>query len=214
MSRVDIPSFDSEYMPWIINFASVATANATLLNLTSGQTTNLTALATAFQNAYEDSEATKITAKSKVATKNSMRAASEAAFRSVAGFVNANDNVSDGVKADLGITITPSSAGPVVQPTDLVAVGGDNGTNRLAWSRTGNAYGTSFIIEAKIGESGPWTYVNSTTRVKYADAGRTPGIQIAYRVIAQRDGVSSSPSNTAVIYLASEAEVISLHKAA
>lgn len=214
MSRVDIPAQDAFYGPWIINFASVATANITALNMTSSQALQLTGMATAFQTAFGDTDEAKLNLASKVATKNTIRAVSEESFRAAAKFVNSNGNVSSGLKAELGITITPSSAGPVANPSELVAVGYDNGQNKLAWSRNGNAKGTSFSIEAKYGASGPWTFVAYTTKTKFTHNGQTPGQMVTYRIIAQRDDLQSGASNQATIYEISEVETFTLKQAA
>lgn len=214
MSRVDIPKQDAAYNAWITNFVSVATANATLLNLTVGQTTTLNGLATAFSTAYDDSEGSKITTKSKVALKDSMREASEGQIRVTAKVINANPSISNSLKADLGITIAPAPAGPVGPPSDLLVVGYDNGVNKLSWSRNGNGEGTAFILEARIGTSVNWSYVGMTTKTKFSQMEMTPGEQVMYRVVAQRDDIQSAPSNVAIVYPIAEAETFSLSEAA
>lgn len=214
MSRVDIPSQDAYFGPWITNFASVATANITALNMTSSQALQLTGLATAFSTSFDDTAEAKTNLASKVATKNTTRLVAEESFRAAAKFVNANNNVSSGLKAELGISMSPSPAGPVATPLDLTATGFSNGAVKLAWDRAGNAGGTAFLIEAKYGLSTVWSFVAMTTRAKYTHSNQTPGNQITYRVTAQRDGIQSEPSDIAVLYQVSEVETFTLKQAA
>lgn len=214
MSRLSIPTQDSLFGPWITTFASVASANITALNITSGQATALTGLATAFNTAYEDSVEKKAAAQGAVATKDNFRTASEAAFRGVGKVINANANISSALKAELGISVTPSEIVAVTPPTELVALGYDTGYNKLTWKRNGNPSGTAFIIECRIGESATWAFVAVTTKVKYMHSGTTPGVPITYRVSAQRDDVQSMPSNMATLYDPEETEVITLKEAA
>lgn len=214
MSRVDIPRQDPQAINWVTTFASVATANATLLNLTVGQTTTLTGLATAFSNAYDDSEEAKADAKGKVSTKDGMRQACLEQFRSTAKVINANPNISSALKANLGISVTPSVAGPVVSPIDLVAKGFANGANKLSWKRNGNASGTTFGIEAMYDGAGPWVFVAFTTKTRFNHSGQTPGRMVTYRTFAQRDDIKSDPSEWAVLYPISEVETFTLKQAA
>lgn len=214
MSRVSIPTQDSLFGPWITTFASVATANFTALNMTSSQALQLTGLATAFTTAYEDSQAQKALAQGAVANKDEVRAIAQASFQAAGKFVNANNNVPTPLKAELGITVTPSEIVAVSPPTDLVAVGYDTGYNKLVWKRGGNTPGTAFVIECRIGSAIDWNFVSMTTKTKFVHTGQTPGVQITYRVYAQRDDLQSMPSNMAVLYDPEESSVITLKEAA
>lgn len=215
MSAVQIPSKDAEYRTWLNNFATVALANAAELDLTTGQTTNITALSTAFTNAYTASQAGKASLKGMISTKDNMRKASEELIRSVAKLINANDNISDQLKADLGINVLPTPVGPVAVPEDLVVHTFQSGVNALSWKRNGNAYGTTFLIEYQLPGSSTWTILTSATSVRYDHEGQVAGQQIAYRVSAKRGTIQSGPSNVAIAYFAgSETSVLSLHEAA
>lgn len=200
MATENIPSKDAEYGPWIINFASVATANATLLNLSVGQAATLTGLATVFESAQADSIATKAAAEGATATKRGFRTASEQQFRVTAKIIAANPNITDALKSELGLSVVPGTLGPVVPVIDLSATGFANGDNNLRWKRNGNANGTTFRVEAKYGASSEWTFVATTNRIRYVHTGQTPGVMVTYRIISQRGEVQSSPSSETVIY--------------
>lgn len=214
MSSENIPRKDAEYAPWIINFASVATANATILNLTVGEASTLTVMANAFEGAQTDSVAKKAALKGATATKKGLRAGTEQLFRSTAKVIAANTGITPDLKAELGLNVLPTPVGPVVPVIDLAVSGFANGENKLVWKRNGNAQGTFFRIEAKFGASSVWTFVANTTRIRYVHTGQTPGVQVTYRVISQRGEVVSGPSNEAVVYSSSEAEVVNLSLAA
>lgn len=214
MSAVQIPNKDAEYRTWLNNFATVAAANATALDLTTGQTTQITALATAFTNAYIASEAGKANLKGLISTKDGMRGASQDQVRSVAKLINANPNIPSQLKADLGINVSPAPMGPVVIPSDLVVNGSQSGVNTLTWKRNGNAYGTNFLIEYKPEGASSWTMLTSVTSVRFEHMGQTPGAQVAYRVSAKRGSVQSAPTPAAIAYFVGEAPVLTLHEAA
>lgn len=213
MSRVDIPLREEDFKNWITTFASVATVNATLLNLTGGQTTLLNAYATNFSNALQDVVDEKVVYKSKLAAKDSSREAANDLFRSTAKAINANPNVSDSLKANLGFSTSPAPASPVTPPSELTAVGYQNGVNKLKWKRNGNIGGTIFRIEARFGASLDWQFIDLTTETKFNHVGQTPGIQMTYRVSSQRAGLRSASSNFATVYPMSGESVVTLKAA-
>lgn len=213
MANENIPSRDSEYGPWIINFASVATANATLLNLTVGQTTNISTLATAFENSLIAANADKATAKGSTAVKNNMRTASEQAVRGAAKLISANPNISPTLKTELGMNVSPSPGGPLVPVTELTSAANENGTVLLTWNRNGNNSRTIFVVQAKTGVSGPWQMVGSTTRVRFTRTGQIPGELTFFRVISQRGEATSFPSTQSSVYAPEDAEVFTLKAA-
>lgn len=214
MTTENIPAKDALYGQWVLNFASVATANATILNLSSGQTSMFNALANAFEDAYEESQAAKVTAKAKVGQKDSIRRSSETVFRNAAKMIGANMDVTAELKGDLGLKTTTTPVAPINPPTDLSATGFANGGNILKWKRNGNSKNSTFLIEARIGSSINWTFVAITTKTTFTHSGQTPGQQITYRVISQRAETQSLPSNLAVVYGPESAEVFSLPQAA
>lgn len=213
MASENIPGSDDAFASWIINFASVATANATLLNLTSGQTTNMTVLSTAFDNARIDSTAAKAASKGATTVKRNLRKANEELFRSVAKVITVNSEITPTLKAELGLNTTPVPVGPVAPATELSVTGYANGDNVLVWKRNGNASSTTFQIEAQFGSSTDWMMVGTSTKVRFTHAGQTPGVQVRYRIVSMRGGQLSSPSNTAYVYGSAPVEVFNLKAA-
>ena len=214
MSTYNIPDQDALYQQWITNFATVAAANATELGLSTGDTTAMTTQSAGFTTAYNNSQTTKNTLKSRIASKNNKRTSSEALFRTYAKQINANSSISDELKAQLGITITPSVVGPVVPPIDLVVTGYETGVNKLAWKRNGNAQGTAFIIESKPETSGVWTIINVCTATKFDHTGQVPGQRVSYRISAKRGNSQSVPCAPVSVYDDAVPPVLTLHEAA
>jgi hypothetical protein len=103
---------------------------------------------------------------------------------------------------ELGLKVSVGSVGtsPPSAPADLVVVGTSDGVNSLKWSRSGNRQGTTFIIEARTGESKIWAIVDAVTGATYKHKNQTPGVTAQYRVKAKRGEAESSYSNTAVVY--------------
>jgi hypothetical protein len=214
MASENIPRSDGAFNSFVTTFATVASANALPLGLSLPQVGAITAAATDFTAAYNASEASKATTKGLVAAKDSVRSSSEAVIRSFAKQFLANPDVSPALKGQLGLNVNPTPLGPVAVPTDLSATGFGNGTNQLKWKRNGNASGTIFTVEAKIGSATEFSLLSVTTTTKFSHMGQTPGTQVVYRVTAQRGGVVSGPSNEAVVYSNSEAEALNLELAA
>lgn len=214
MSYVKIPDQDSLYQQWIENFATVAAANAVALGLDTGDTSVMTALSNVFETAYNTSQTSKLTAKSHVAAKDTARANSQGVFQMYAKQINANAGVTNALKASLGITVAPSTSGPVVVPTELTVIGYETGVNALAWKRNGNAKGTAFIIEVKPVDGGVWTMITTCTNLKFDHTGQTPGVRLAYRVSAKRGSSQSVACAPVVVYEDVEPPVLMLQQAA
>lgn len=182
--------------------------------MTSGQVAGLTGLATAFQSAVVDNNEAKLNAKGKSATKRLVRTTSEEQFRAAAKVINANPAISSALKSELGLNVSPSPVGPVAPVEDLSVKGFSNGDNKLVWKRAGNKGGTVFQVQAKIGGTGPWTIVGTTTRIRFTHSGQTPGVAMLYRIVSERGGTLSSPSNEASVYAGEETQVFTLKQAA
>jgi hypothetical protein len=122
------------------------------------------------------------------------------------GLLNSAFKAIDGVPAnileELGLNINESHSGGSApfSPADLVATGTSDGTNSLKWSRSGNRQGTTYIIEAKFGDSNDWVMIDAVTRSNYKHVNQTPGVKVQYRVKAKRGEFVSGYTNTAVVY--------------
>ncbi|MEQ1933320.1 MAG: hypothetical protein ABL962_05505, partial [Fimbriimonadaceae bacterium] len=198
----------------ISNFAAVSEANATELSLSLAEIGEIELATTNYNNAFTASNAAKAASHGATATKRTNRTTSEATARKFAKMFLANTALSQDLLAELGLNVVPQPIGPVSTVTDVSVAGYSNGTNKLSWNRAGNAQGTMFMIEAKIGTSTTWVQVGGTTKKAFTHSGQTPGVQVIYRIIAQRNTVSAEPSNTAIVYETSSPNPVFLQQAA
>lgn len=214
MASENMPVKDLELQVWATNFATIAAANATDLGLTTAQTTLMTTYATLYSTKMTAVNVAKNAAKTAVTEKNGARGLVTDLFGGYAKAILANPDVTDGLKNELGMTVGPTSPTAVSEPIDLVANPKPTGTVNLKWKRGDNSPSVSFVIEARFGLSPNWVMIGQTQRQDFKDTGRVPGEMISYRVIAQRGGVSSDPSNSTTIYPVSEPETVFLKQAA
>lgn len=196
-----LPSRDSELLIWMENFISVANANLADTGLTALQMTELNDLSTDFTTAYGAQQASIAGARSASISKFEARDLLLALARELAQIVQAHPGATDQLKNELGLTV-PAPPAPVIPtvPGDLVAAVGPQGQIGLRWSRNGNKQGTTFVIEVRLGDDRPWTFVAAVTRASYTDLGRTPGVYIQYRVHAVRTNKQSLYSEPASVY--------------
>ena len=120
-----------------------------------------------------------------------------------------NPGVSDSLKAQLGINVQApvrNKTAPIM-PAAVQATPHAVGVNALKWSRTGNKTTTQYVIlaktltgDARATDDTGWSIVGQTTRAKFVHAGVTPGVPMAYKVMAARADQSSLPSLPATVY--------------
>jgi len=195
-----LPGPDAQYNDWGQNFSTVCTANAVALGLSAGELTEISGASSDFDNAYVTSETAKNAARGAVAMKDEARVETTEVYRRYARQFLADPSLPLSLLADLGLNVGSGGAGPVSVPTELSAVGYDNGENKLRWNRNGNVATTIFVVEARIGNEGEWFFVDVTTKTRFTHDGQTPGTEVFYRVYAQRAGSQSGYSNIAVVY--------------
>lgn len=200
MATDSLPGTENGFASWTTNFAEVAAANAAELNLSSDQTDALADLAETYNVALVDWTAKRAAAKGATAIKHTAQHNAEELFRAIAKVISANSEIPVQLKAKLGLRITPTSSGPVVPADRLAASAYGNGVNKLVWDRNGNSRTTIFQVQAKVGRDGPWTIVGTTTRVRFDHRDQPPGVLTFYRIVSQRAGRLSSPSNEAAVY--------------
>lgn len=195
-----IPGPDAQYNDWGQNFSVVCAGSAVALGLSGPELTEINDAANEFNEAYTTSETAKNAARGAVAMKDESRVSTTEVFRRFARQFLADPNVPSSLLAELGLNVGSGSSGPVQVPTELSAVGYDNGENKLRWNRNGNAANTVFVVEARVGNTGEWFFVDVTTKTRFTHDGQTPGTEVFYRVYAQRAGSQSGYSNIAVVY--------------
>jgi hypothetical protein len=200
MANTDyMPSNDAQFTAWYQNFITQCEKHEVVLGLNSESFGNLATQNTQYNAAYSAVVSGKEELKGKVATKNNRKKASEATIRSYAKQWKSNPEIPAAVLNDLGIVST-SSAGPVVTVNGLQVTGCDDGVNKLIWNRNGNASGTNFIIEARIGTNPNWFFVGSTTKIGFNHVGQEPGQLVWYRITSSRAGQNSVPCPAVAVY--------------
>jgi hypothetical protein len=202
MANKIYPSNDAEFAVWLANFINKATANRTILHLTEAQIDALESKLIAFNadlalKQQKKEESVGQTAKVKDERKD---------LNKDVGLLNNSFKAIDGLPSnileELGLSVSESHSGSSTPaaPADLVATGTSDGTNSLKWKRNGNRQGTTYIIEAKFGDSNDWVIIDAVTRSNYKHLNQTPGVKVQYRVKAKRGEFASGYTNTAVVY--------------
>jgi hypothetical protein len=194
-----IPDTEAQFTSWYQNFITQCEKHEAVLGLDSESYGALAIENSAYNTAYSAVVSGKEELKGKTATKNLRKKASVATIRSYAKQWKSNPAIPAAVLNDLGIVAT-STTGPVATVTGLDVTGCDDGVNNLTWNRTGNVSGTNFIIEAKIGSTGNWFFVGSTTKVKFDHTGQVPGQLVWYRITSSRAGENSVPCPAVAVY--------------
>ncbi len=200
MANTDyIPSNEAQFTAWYQNFITQCEKHETVLGLDTTSLGTLATQNTQYNAAYSAVVSGKEELQGKVATKNNRKKSSEASIRAYAKQWKSNPAIPAAVLKDLGIVST-SSSGPVVTVNGLQVTGCDDGVNKLIWNRNGNAGGTNFIIEARIGTSPNWFFVGSTTKTGFNHIGQEPGQLVWYRITSSRAGTNSVPCPAVAVY--------------
>lgn len=123
-------------------------------------------------------------------------------FTTLVNKIYANPTVTDAMITATGLE--PRDAGRSrivpVRPANLIATPSAIGTVELKWDKNGNAYGVSYHIEVAGKDSSSWTMLTSTTRTSITLSGFEPGVMRWFRVSANKNGTTSRPSFSSVIY--------------
>ncbi len=202
MSEQYLPSNDAQYAAWLTNFHTVAAANATELGLGTGDLLAIQTSLTNINAAIANDTAARAASKAATQTKKETRRGSNDIVRGYARSIQADSDVSDGLRTALGLPVHKQPAGPVtpVQPAALVATPVATGVNILKWKHGGNAPGAVYVVEASTPGVGAWTLVGVSTKTRFDHEGVTPGQPLMYRVWAQRGDMQSVASNQAIVY--------------
>ena len=211
-----MPRGKTQLQAWLANFNTVASANMATLGLTTADITALNGTTGGFTSSVAVVKTAK--ANLKAATQGELGATKtvNATVRGIVRRIQSNAAVAPALKASLGIN--PRTAvknhAPPVTPTGLTAEGFRTGVNRLNWNRTGNKPNTIFVVQAQIGASAEWVEVGSKNATKFDHIGQTPGVKVAYRVLATRADMASVPSPSVTLYSVTTTVTLTLAKAA
>jgi hypothetical protein len=202
MSQDRIPKSDNDFVVWLANFNTVAAANRAALKLTVEELGECEAGHTSMVDSIANFTTAQAAAKAATQAKQDSRSSTEGTVRTFVKRIQADKSVSDELRERLGIAVRDSAPSPInpVPPTNLVVTGLDTGVNQLAWKNNGNKQGTVYHIEAKVGDTGAWSLIDTTTKTKFSHTGQRPGVKVAYRIRAKRGDRGSEFSNEAVVY--------------
>lgn len=197
-----LPTNDRELLAWLKNFNKIAAVNKAVLGFTDDDLTELTAAETSFETRLSANDTAQQAALAATEEKNTARKAAEKLARRKGQGIQTREGVSDGLRDQLGLTVRDGvrSVSSAETPMELVAMPHADGTNTLKWKANGNKPGTQYLLEAKVGESGAWALIDSTTRTSYPHTGQIPGQKVRYRVHAKRSDRISGYSNEAGVY--------------
>jgi len=209
-----IPSKEGDLATYATNFKDVSFANQAALGLTVAQFGEIEDAANDYATALQDWVTGKLLADGYLVVKNDQRAATIEVLRKYGQMILNNPAVSNSLKAQLGLTVTPTPYGPVQTPTNLVATGYQTGEVSIKWDRTGNATSTVFSVEAQYLNDTDWVLLGTTTKTRFTSDGHAPGDQVKFRVTAARGATESTPTAPFVLYPGSDSVPLTLEEAA
>lgn len=186
---------------WFSNFVSTAVANASTLGLSPGTITQFNTTNSSYQTAVSGYITAHDAAKASTTTKNN---AYNAAFELVQLWANQwqlDPAVPNTLKQQLGLTIRDGepSPRPIFPVTQLSGTGNSVGTVKLRWNRNGNQAGCTFMVQSRPVGGSQWSLVTATTRSRVA-LGSQPLVATEYRVVTERRGQFSEPSDGVVVF--------------
>jgi hypothetical protein len=192
---------DLELAQALDDFREVAANNASALGLNQSDLGEITNAANNFSGKLGLWNAAKLAADNALATKNHQKQLSKATISKFAKIFRSKKSISDGLLAELMLPPhnPPRTKTPPTTPMNLVANATGQGLIKLQWKRNGNTSFTTFQIEYRTAPSGPWTILDTTTRVRYTYQA-VPGVTIAFRVRAKRHGLTSAASAPFVVW--------------
>lgn len=155
MAKKIYPANDAEFAIWLANLINKSTTYKTELNLTDAKIVALQAKLTSFNTNVARKPQKKEESVAQTTLVKDERTDLNKDVSLLNNAVKAIDGLPANIIEELGFSVNESNFGNVAPsaPTDLVATGTSDGTNLLKWNRNGNRQGTTFIIEAKIGNS-------------------------------------------------------------
>lgn len=176
------------------------TANAVPLGLSVSQVESANDAADDFAAKLLAAKNAKDAAKGAVSEKDKSRKTTTSTIRELAQIVKNAPGATPTILAACGLTPGSTPGGVLGPVADVSATASANGTAVIRFNRNGNSRNTTFLLQYRLSESGAWQWLGTTTRTRFVDGGAAPGVFKMYRVISQKAGVDSTPSNEAVIY--------------
>lgn len=192
----------AELAVFLSNFNTVADLNKSELNITSATLVELQAVKADLDARLTDRQAKQEAAIAATTALNQAVKTANSLIGSVNISVKSNKTVSASLIEALGLDANDDSftTNVPVAPTDLIVEGRSNGINYIKWNAGGNKPRTTFILEAKTGNSADYAFVKALTKTRYEHKNQTPGVRVFYRVKAVSGDLESAYSNEAVVY--------------
>lgn len=192
---------ETEFRAWYANFSATVVANAELLPITPAQVTEISTAQTTYANSVSAMTAAHDAAKAATNTKNDAYGAAFALVQLWANQWQADPSVPQELILELGLNIRDTTHGPrpIFAVTDVVASGNAVGTVRMKWNRGANLSGCNFIVQSRPVGGTEWTFVTVTTKTRLAIGG-LPITATEMRVLTERRGILSEPSESTVVY--------------
>lgn len=177
-----IPANDAEFLAWSTNFFAVLNANLATVGLVAADVTPVTTAQTSYSTSVGDQLTKQAAMDGAIATKKTRRTAYEPTLRALVKRVQAHPGMTDGLRAQLGITIPAStrtrrSPGPELPGLRLETRPGQviiHFGTKPAWALGCNIY------RKKSGEV-EFTLIALDTASPYIDTLTGPAITVAYK---------------------------------
>lgn len=201
MRTLTDPIPEAEFSLGLTNFSAVCQEQSAALGLDAG---DLTAIADAAESLASDLNAVaaaRAALQAAISAKDARKASARALVSRYSQRFRADQEVPDELLVRLMLSphrTAPTNLAPTI-PTDLTASADGDGAIRLRWSRGENHEATIFVIESRGDPADAWVILGATTRRTFHTTS-PPGRYVAYRISAQRRGVSSLPSTPVVLW--------------
>ena len=202
MAKKIYPSNDAEFAIWLANLINKATIHKAALKLTDEKLAALEAKLTLFSSNLAVKQQKKEESVGQTALVKDSRTDLNKEVGLLNKAIKSIDGIASSLIEEIGLNVNNSNSSNTTPsaPSDLVVTGTSDGINHLKFNRNGNRQGTTFIIEAKIGDSDQWIMIDAVTGSTYKHKNQTPGVKVQYRVKAKRGELQSGYSNSASVY--------------
>lgn len=122
MAASYIPTTDSGFAAWLLNFSTLLTLSPTTYGLVAGDATAVAAQNTAFQSAYSTATDPGTRTPAAVAAKDAAKSSALVVVRPLGVQISQNPGVTDENKTAIGVTVRKLVPSPVPTPTALPLV--------------------------------------------------------------------------------------------
>jgi hypothetical protein len=192
---------DAQLADFVAQAAAVFAPVPATYGLTAQQVTKLTSAGTDLAAGITAADAAEAAFHAAIQGKLADRQEALDEISICAGLMYATPTITPEQIAAAGFQPRDTTRTPIIPtvPLDLVATPNANGTVKLAWSRNGNPYAVTFVIEEST-EGVAWAIAGLTSKRTITLDGYAPGVKKWFRVKASHRDVSSIWSSVVTIY--------------